>query len=68
MEVLRFVQPQHFLPVHGEYAFLCEHARLAKDKAAVNFTQVRRGAGQGRGGEGKRGAGVQGQGQDVKCR
>lgn len=39
-EVLRFVKPQHFLPVHGEYAFLCEHARLAKDKAGVQFTEV----------------------------
>lgn len=32
-EVLRYVKPQHFLPVHGEYAFLCEHARLAKEQA-----------------------------------
>lgn len=28
-EVLQLVKPQHFLPVHGEYAFLCEHAQLA---------------------------------------
>ena len=28
-EVLRLVKPQHFLPVHGEFAFLCEHAQLA---------------------------------------
>lgn len=39
-EVLRFVKPQHFLPVHGEYSFLVEHARLAKEKAGVNFTEV----------------------------
>lgn len=27
-EVLRYVKPQHFLPVHGEYAFLCAHAQV----------------------------------------
>lgn len=42
-EVLRYVKPQHFLPVHGEYSFLVEHARLAKEKAGVNFTEVRGG-------------------------
>jgi mRNA degradation ribonuclease J1/J2 len=40
--VLRYVKPQHFLPVHGEYSFLVEHARLAKEKAGVNFTEVGR--------------------------
>ncbi|KIY92568.1 hypothetical protein MNEG_15395, partial [Monoraphidium neglectum] len=39
-EVLRFVKPQHFLPVHGEYSFLCEHARLARERAGVQFTEV----------------------------
>lgn len=39
-EVLRFVKPQHFLPVHGEYSFLVEHARLAKERAGVLFTEV----------------------------
>lgn len=39
-EVLRYVKPQHFLPVHGEYSFLVEHARLAKERAGVNFTEV----------------------------
>ena len=34
-EVLRLVQPQHFLPVHGEYSFLCEHARLAREEAGL---------------------------------
>ena len=29
------VQPQHFLPVHGEYSFLCEHARLAREEAGI---------------------------------
>lgn len=38
-EVLRLVKPQHFLPVHGEYAFLCEHAQLAHE-AGCNFTSV----------------------------
>ena len=29
-EVLRLVRPQHFLPVHGEYAFLKEHEALGR--------------------------------------
>lgn len=40
-EVLRYVKPQHFLPVHGEFAFLCEHAKLARERAGVQFTEVR---------------------------
>mgnify|MGYP001806891662 CR=1 FL=1 len=40
MELLQSVRPQHFLPVHGEYAFLTEHALLAKTRAGVNFTDV----------------------------
>lgn len=44
MEVLRYVKPQHFLPVHGEFSFLCEHARLARETAGVQYTQVRSGA------------------------
>ena len=28
-EVLRYVKPQHFLPVHGEYAFLTAHAQVS---------------------------------------
>jgi hypothetical protein len=27
---MRLVKPQHFLPVHGEYSFLCAHAQLAR--------------------------------------
>ncbi|GFR48814.1 hypothetical protein Agub_g10766 [Astrephomene gubernaculifera] len=40
LELLRSVRPQHFLPVHGEYAFLTEHAALAKERAGVNFVEV----------------------------
>jgi hypothetical protein len=39
-EVLRFVKPQHFLPVHGEYSFLCEHAKLARERAGVQHVDV----------------------------
>jgi hypothetical protein len=39
-EVLRFVKPQHFLPVHGEYSFLCEHAKLARESAGVKHVDV----------------------------
>lgn len=28
---MKLVKPQHFLPVHGEYAFLCAHAELARE-------------------------------------
>lgn len=38
-EVLRLVKPQHFLPVHGEYAFLCAHAQLARENG-VHYTSV----------------------------
>lgn len=38
-EVMRLARPQHFLPVHGEYAFLCAHAQLARENN-VNFTSV----------------------------
>lgn len=39
-ELLRYVKPQHFLPVHGEYAFLTEHARLAHEEAGVDHCNV----------------------------
>ncbi|KAL4450117.1 hypothetical protein ABPG77_010786 [Micractinium sp. CCAP 211/92] len=38
-EVMRYAKPQHFLPVHGEYAFLCAHAQLARENG-VNYTSV----------------------------
>jgi len=41
-EVLRLVKPHHFLPVHGEFAFLCEHAQLARESAGVRNTTVMR--------------------------
>ncbi|GLC70675.1 hypothetical protein PLESTF_001020600 [Pleodorina starrii] len=40
VEVLQSVRPQHFLPVHGEYAFLTEHALLARERAGINFVDV----------------------------
>lgn len=39
-EVLRLVKPQHFLPVHGETAFLYAHANLARQSANVQHTSV----------------------------
>ena len=33
------MKPQHFLPVHGEYAFLCAHAQLAQ-QSGVQYTEV----------------------------
>lgn len=40
VELLQTVRPQHFLPVHGEYAFLTEHALLARERAGINFVDV----------------------------
>ena len=42
-EVIRLVKPQHFLPVHGEYAFLCAHAELARNSGIRNTNVVRNG-------------------------
>lgn len=33
---MELVKPQHFLPVHGEYAFLCAHAQLALNIGNTN--------------------------------
>lgn len=38
-EVIRLVNPQHFLPVHGEYTFLQAHAGLARE-CGVQHTSV----------------------------
>lgn len=42
-EVLKSTQPQHFLPVHGEYAFLCAHAQLAREIGVQNTSVIRNG-------------------------
>ena len=42
-EALRASKPQHFLPVHGEYAFLCAHAQLARDNGIKNTSVIRNG-------------------------
>lgn len=39
-EVIRLCQPQHFLPVHGEYAFLKAHEQLARQQG-IRHTTVR---------------------------
>eukprot|EP01023_Acetabularia_acetabulum_P007819 TRINITY_DN13410_c0_g1_i7.p1 TRINITY_DN13410_c0_g1~~TRINITY_DN13410_c0_g1_i7.p1 ORF type:complete len:474 (-),score=78.99 TRINITY_DN13410_c0_g1_i7:289-1710(-) len=42
-EVLKLVKPQHFLPVHGEYAFLTAHAELAQDLGIKHVEVIRNG-------------------------
>jgi mRNA degradation ribonuclease J1/J2 len=42
-EVLKMVQPRHFLPVHGEFAFLCAHAELARDCGMPSTHVIRNG-------------------------
>jgi len=42
-EVLRLVKPQHFLPVHGEFAFLKEHELLAKSTGIRHTTVIKNG-------------------------
>lgn len=42
-EVLRLVNPQHFLPVHGEFAFLKEHELLAKSTGIRHTTVIKNG-------------------------
>lgn len=39
-EVLKMVNPQNFLPVHGEYAFLQAHAAMAEDECGIKNTNV----------------------------
>ena len=40
---MKLVKPQHFLPVHGEYAFLTAHAQLARDIGIRNTSVIRNG-------------------------
>lgn len=42
-EILKLVKPQHFLPVHGEYAFLTAHAELAQDLGVKRTSVIRNG-------------------------
>ncbi|KAH7622044.1 hypothetical protein Ndes2526B_g02868 [Nannochloris sp. 'desiccata'] len=42
-EALRSVTPQHFLPVHGEYSFLCAHAQLARENNIKHTSVIRNG-------------------------
>lgn len=42
-EILRLVQPQHFLPIHGEYAFMRQHELLARDVGIKHTTVIRNG-------------------------
>ncbi|GJP71570.1 hypothetical protein CLOP_g2396 [Closterium sp. NIES-67] len=42
-EAIRLVQPQHFLPVHGEYAFLKEHELLAQRQGIRHTTVISNG-------------------------
>lgn len=41
--MLKLVRPQHFLPVHGEYSFLCAHAELARNLGIRNTNVIRNG-------------------------
>ncbi|KAH9325117.1 hypothetical protein KI387_005295, partial [Taxus chinensis] len=42
-EVLRMVKPQHFLPVHGEFAFLKEHELLGKSTGIQHTSVIKNG-------------------------
>lgn len=39
-EVLKMLHPEHFLPVHGEYAFLKEHESLARQCGVRHSTVI----------------------------
>jgi mRNA degradation ribonuclease J1/J2 len=41
--VLKLVKPRHFLPVHGEAAFLYAHAELAQNLGCRNTSVIRNG-------------------------
>ncbi|XP_057846342.2 ribonuclease J isoform X1 [Cryptomeria japonica] len=42
-EVLRMVKPQHFLPIHGEFAFLKEHELLGKSTGIQHTSVIKNG-------------------------
>lgn len=42
-EVINLVKPQHFLPVHGEYAFMKQHELLARNNGVRHSTVIRNG-------------------------
>lgn len=42
-EVMRLVKPQTFLPVHGEYSFLCAHAQLGREVGIRHTSVIRNG-------------------------
>jgi mRNA degradation ribonuclease J1/J2 len=39
-EILKMLHPEHFLPVHGEYAFLKEHESLARECGVRHSTVI----------------------------
>jgi ribonuclease J len=41
--MIELVRPKHFIPVHGEYAFLVEHAKLAQDSGVTSTLIVHNG-------------------------
>ncbi|GBG73489.1 hypothetical protein CBR_g16830 [Chara braunii] len=42
-EVIKLLKPQHFLPVHGEFAFLKEHEKLAQSIGVRHTTVIKNG-------------------------
>lgn len=40
---MQIVKPQHFLPVHGESAFLYAHAQLGRDTGIHHTSVIRNG-------------------------
>lgn len=39
-EVIKLLKPEHFLPVHGEYAFLKAHEQLARQSGVAHTTVI----------------------------